>query len=263
MADSGRPVALVTGAARRLGRAMALYLASRGYDIAIHFDRSADAADETATQARTLGAKAATFQADLLDVEATAALIPRVAERLGRLSLLVNNASIFEYDNIASASMQGWDRHIGSNLRAPFQLTQAFAAQVPPIGRDAADEPVASALIVNMVDQRVLKPTPEFMTYSLAKAGLWALTRTTAQALAPTVRVNAIGPGPTMIGARQSEAHFTAQRRATILQRGANPGDVTAALGYLIDAPSVTGQLICVDGGQHLAWQTPDIVGRE
>lgn len=263
MADSGRPVALVTGAARRLGRAMALYLAARGYDVAIHFDRSGDDAERTAAEARNLGATAIAFQADLLDAGATAALVPQVAGRMGRLSLLVNNASIFEYDNIASATMQGWDRHIGSNLRAPFQLTQAFAAQVPQPARDAADEPVASGLVVNMVDQRVLKPTPEFMTYSLAKAGLWALTRTSAQALAPAIRVNAIGPGPTMIGARQSAAHFAAQRRATILQRGANPGDVTAALGYLIDAPSVTGQLICVDGGQHLAWQTPDIVGRE
>lgn len=255
-------VALVTGGARRLGRAMALCLAGRGHDVAIHYDRSADEAEETAADVRALGVSAQAFQADLLDEGATAALIPQVVERMGRLAVLVNNASIFDYDNIHSATMASWDRHIGSNLRAPFQLIQAFAAQAVPAGSDERGEPVARGLVVNMVDQRVLKPTPEFMTYSLAKAGLWALTRTAAQALAPEIRVNAIGPGPTMIGARQSEEHFAAQRAATILQRGANPGDVTDALAYFLDARAVTGQLICVDGGQHLGWQTPDIQGR-
>jgi len=175
--------------------------------------------------------------------------------------VLVNNASIFEYDNIRSATTESWDRHIGSNLRAPFLLIQSFAAQVAPPVPDTNGEPVAQGLVINMVDQRVLKPTPEFMTYSLAKAGLWALTRTAAQALAPDIRVNAIGPGPTMIGARQTPAHFAAQRDATLLRRGADAADVTAALGYLLDARAVTGQLICVDGGQHLAWRTPDIIG--
>lgn len=254
-------VALVTGAARRLGRSMALYLAERGYDVAIHYDRSAGDAEDTADRAREFGVAAACFQADLLNEDATAALIPRVAKAMGQVSVLVNNASIFEYDNIRSATMAGWDRHIGSNLRAPFQLTQAFAAQARPAGADEAQEAVANGLIVNMVDQRVLKPTPEFMTYSLAKAGLWAMTKTTAQALAPAIRVNAIGPGPTMIGQRQSEEHFAAQRAATILQRGADPEGITRALGYFLDARAVTGQLICVDGGQHLAWQTPDIQG--
>ncbi|MFN3527225.1 MAG: SDR family oxidoreductase, partial [Paracoccus sp. (in: a-proteobacteria)] len=159
--------------------------------------------------------------------------------------------------------MDSWDRHIGSNLRAPFQLIQAFAAQAPAPLSDENDEPQAQALVINMVDQRVLKPTPEFITYSLAKAGLWSLTRTAAQALAPGVRVNAIGPGPTMVGARQSDSHFAAQRAATILNRGADPDGITQALGYFLDARAVTGQLICVDGGQHLAWQTPDVLGRE
>lgn len=255
-------VALVTGAARRLGRAMALYLAGRGYDVAIHYDRSAEEAEQTATKARSMGVAAQAFQADLLDEGATAGLMPQVAAAMGQLSVLVNNASIFEYDNIRTATMAGWDRHIGSNLRAPFQLIQAFAAQAPKAQMDAAGEPVAAGLVVNMVDQRVLKPTPEFMTYSLAKAGLWSLTRTAAQALAPNIRVNAIGPGPTMIGARQTEAHFAGQRANTILKRGADPDDVTAALGYLLDAKAVTGQLICVDGGQHLGWLTPDIQDR-
>lgn len=256
-------VALVTGGARRLGRAMALYLADRGHDVAIHYATSEDEAEATAREARARGVAAQTFQADLLDPDVTAQLIGRVAAQLGPLTVLVNNASIFEYDNIATATMTGWDRHIGSNLRAPFQLIQAFAAQAPDPEPDPGGEPVASALVVNMVDQRVLKPTPEFMTYSLAKAGLWALTRTAAQALAPAVRVNAIGPGPTLQGTNQTEQHFNAQRAATVLKRGADPGDITAALGYLLDAKAVTGQLICVDGGQHLGWRTPDVQGRE
>lgn len=253
-------VALITGGARRLGRAMALYLAGRGYDVAVHYDRSAGEALATVAEARSLGVQAQAFQADLLDQDTTGALISTVHAAMGQLSVLVNNASIFEYDNIHSATRDSWDRHIGSNLRAPFQLIQAFAGQAASVGQDRG-EPVATGLVVNMVDQRVLKPTPEFMTYSLAKAGLWALTRTAAQALAPAIRVNAIGPGPTMIGSRQTQGHFDRQRAATILERGANPDDVTAALGYLLDAKAVTGQLLCVDGGQHLGWRTPDIQG--
>ena len=255
-------VALVTGGARRLGRAMALELAARGHDLAIHYDRSREAAEATAEEARALGVRAETFAADLLEDDAVRALVPSVAARLGRLSVLVNNASIFEYDTIRSATPESWDRHMGSNLRAPFWLIQAFAAQAEPADR-SWPEPVARALVVNMVDQRVLKPTPEFMTYSLAKAALWSLTRTAAQALAPDIRVNAIGPGPTLRGARQSPAHFAAQRAATILNRGADEGDVATALAYFLSAKSVTGQLLCVDGGQHLGWRTPDIQGVE
>ena len=254
--------ALVTGGARRLGRAMALYLAGRGHDVAIHCHGSVEAAEATAQEARALGVRAVVLPADLLDADQVEALLPRAAEALGPLSVLVNNASVFEHDSIATATRASWDRHIDSNLRAPFVLTQAFARQAPGADR-SGPEPVARALVVNMVDQRVLKPTPEFMTYSLAKAGLWWLTRTMAQALAPDIRVNAIGPGPTLRGGRQSESHFARQRAATILQRGAGPEDVCAALGYLLDAPSVTGQLLCVDGGQHLGWQTPDVLGVE
>ena len=257
-----RGAALVTGAGRRLGRAMALYLAGRGHPVAIHYDRSQDAAEAVAAEARALGVPAQAFQADLLDDAATRALIPAVARALGPLSVLVNNASIFEYDTIRTATPESWDRHMGSNLRAPFWLTQDFAAQAAPADRSGA-EPRATGLVINMVDQRVLKPTPEFMTYSLAKSALWSLTRTAAQALAPDIRVNAIGPGPTMRGSRQSQQHFDRQRASTILQRGADQDDVTAALGYFLDAPSVTGQLICVDGGQHLGWRTPDVQGVE
>lgn len=257
-------IALVTGAGKRLGRAMALYLADRGYDVAVHFAASHTDAEEVADLIRAKGRRAATLQADLLDEGATQALIPAAMQALGgSVTCLVNNASIFEYDSLASATRSNWDRHFDSNLRAPFILTQAMAAAIPEALQDAAGEPLANGLIVNMIDQRVRKLTPEFMTYTLAKMGLWALTQTSAQALAPRIRVNAIGPGPTLQGARQSAQHFADQRAATVLGRGANPADITAALGYFLDAPAVTGQLICVDGGQHLGWQTPDVLGVE
>jgi len=255
--------ALVTGAGKRLGAAMALYLARRGHDVAIHYATSADAAENVAAQVRALGRSAVTLQADLLEDAQTETLVPLAVQALGPLGILINNASVFEHDRLENATRAGWDRHMQSNLRAPFLLTQGFAAQVPGGAVDAAGEPCASGLVINMVDQRVRKPTPEFMTYTLAKMGLWALTQTAAQALAPDIRVNAIGPGPTLQGARQSEDHFKAQRAATILQRGADPDGICAALGYFLDAPAVTGQLLCVDGGQHLAWQTPDVLGVE
>ncbi|AKO95585.1 Dehydrogenase with variable specificity [Marinovum algicola DG 898] len=256
--------ALVTGAGKRLGRAMALCLAERGHDVAVHYASSAEAADEVVGLIRAMGRKGVALEADLLDEAATQALLPRAAEALGGpVTVLVNNASIFEYDTIQTATRTGWDRHMESNLRAPYVLIQALAAQAPKAVADAAGEPVAQALAVNMIDQRVRKLTPEFSTYTLAKMGLWALTRTAAQGLAPDVRVNAIGPGPTLRGARQSPEHFDRQRAGTVLNRGADPADITAALGYLLEAKAVTGQLICVDGGQHLGWQTPDILGVE
>lgn len=257
--------ALVTGAARRLGRAMALGLAARGHDVAVHFGSSSDDAEATARALRDAGVRAVTLSADLLDEDQAAALVPRAAEALGGpLTLLVNNASTFDYDNFRTASRHTWERNIGTNLRAPFLLTQAFAAQVPEAGRqggrgEGAAE--ARALIVNMLDQRVRKLTPEFASYTIAKMGLLALTETSARALAPHVRVNAIAPGSTLQGAHQSRAQFDAQRSASILERGAEPSDIVAALDYLIDARAVTGQVIVVDGGQHLGWKTPDILG--
>ncbi len=253
--------ALVTGAGRRIGRAMALHLAQRGFDVAVHYSRSSDEALEVVADIRAMGRRAAAVQADLLDEDATQGLIGRAAAAVGPLTVLVNNASIFEEDSLATATRSSWDRHIGSNLRAPFVLIQRFAEQVPEAASDG--EPLARGLVVNMVDQRVHKLTPQFMTYTLAKAGLWTLTRTAAQALAPHVRVNAIGPGPTLAGARQSAEDFNRQRAATVLGRGATTQDITAALDYLLNARAVTGQLICPDGGQHLAWETPDVVGVE
>jgi NAD(P)-dependent dehydrogenase (short-subunit alcohol dehydrogenase family) len=255
--------ALVTGAGKRLGRAMALYLAGRGHDVAVHYAASAAEADSVVAEIRAMGRRAQAFQADLLVEAETQALIPAAAEALGPLTVLVNNASIFEYDRIQTSTRESWDRHIESNLRAPYVLTQAFARQCPPALTDEAGEPLAQGLVVNMIDQRILKLTPEFSTYTIAKMGLWALTRTAAQGLAPHVRVNAIGPGPTLQGSRQSDSHFARQRAATVLGRGANPADIAAALGFFLDSPGVTGQFLAIDGGQHLAWQTPDVLGVE
>ncbi|MCO4842475.1 MAG: SDR family oxidoreductase [Yoonia sp.] len=256
--------ALVTGAGARLGKAMALYLGSRGYDVAVHYAGSKEGAEITVAQLQAMGRHAVALQADLLDEDATQGLLPAAAEALGgTITCLINNASIFEYDNIKSASRTSWDRHIESNLRAPFVLTQALSTQAPEATTDENGEPLASALVINMLDQRVHKLTPEFMSYTIAKMGLWALTQTAAQALAPHVRVNGIGPGPTLQGHRQSKVHFEQQRAATILGRGANLKDITAALGFFLDSPAVTGQMINVDGGQHLVWQTPDILGVE
>lgn len=254
----------MTGAGARLGQAMALYLGQRGYDVAVHYAGSATGAADTVAQLLAMGRQAVALQADLLDENATCALIGRAVDALGGpLTCLINNASIFEYDSIATATRTSWDRHIESNLRAPFVLTQAFAAQAPDLIHDTNGEPVAQALVINMLDQRIHKLTPEFMSYTIAKMGLWAMTRTTAQALAPKIRVNGIGPGPTLQGHRQSVTHFEKQRAATILKRGANPADITAALGYFLDAPAITGQMLAVDGGQHLAWETPDVLGLE
>jgi NAD(P)-dependent dehydrogenase (short-subunit alcohol dehydrogenase family) len=257
--------ALVTGAGKRLGKAMALFLAKRGLDVAVHYNSSVDDAEGVARDIRDMGRRAVAIQADLLIEADTLRLVPEAAAALDQpLTVLVNSASIFEYDNIETATRESWDRHLDSNLRAPFVLTQAFAAQAPePDVSGEWSEPTANALIVNLIDQRVRKLTPEFMTYTIAKMGLWALTQTSAQALAPKVRVNAIGPGPTVQGTRQSRSHFERQRAATILERGADADSISKALGYFLDAPAVTGQLLCVDGGQHLAWKTPDVLGVE
>lgn len=256
--------ALVTGAGHRLGRDMALYLAARGYHVAVHYASSAEGAEETVRLIKAAGGQAHMLQADLLEDTQTANLFAQARDCLGGdITCLVNNASIFEYDTVTCATRQSWDRHMQSNLRAPFILTQHMADQnmVPKI--DAAGEPYAAGVIVNMIDQRVRKLSPEFMTYTLAKMGLWALTQTTAQALAPAIRVNAIGPGPTLQGGRQTDAQFRTQRENTVLKRGSNPADITAALGYILDAPALTGQLLCIDGGQHLGWETPDVLGVE
>jgi len=244
---------LVTGAAKRLGRAIALDLAAAGWNVAIHYNGSRAEALNVADAVMCLGVKAALLQVDLSG-EGSAGVVDLAAHALGPLTALINSASIFENDDWQSATRESWDKHMDINLRAPLVLSQAFAAQLPD---------TEQGNIINIVDQRVLKPTPQFLSYSLSKAGLHWLTTTLAQGMAPRIRVNAVGPGPTLRNERQSHADFDRQRDATILGHGADPADICAAVRYLLEAPSVTGQMIAVDGGQHLIWQTPDVMGRE
>ena len=249
---SARGAALVTGAGRRIGRALALEAARAGYDVAIHCRASADEAEETAADARALGRRAVLVRANLADETETVGLIAQASEALDLpVTLLVNSASAFEDDRVGSLSRQTWDLHLETNLRAPVVLAEAFAAALP------ADR---AGLVVNIIDQRVWRPNPQFFSYSLSKAGLWWATQTLAQALAPRIRVNAIGPGPVLPSIHQAPGEFEAEAAGVLLQRRATPDEIAAALRYLIDATSVTGQMIAVDGGQHLGWKTPDIV---
>ncbi len=245
---------LVTGAAKRVGRAIALELAGAGWDIALHYSTSRDDAEKAASDIRARGVRCAIFSADFAVEAETETLVSHVNAELGPLTALINSASLFENDDWQSASRESWDAHMEVNLRAPFLLSQHFARQLPKGAKGA---------IVNIIDQRVLKPTPQFISYSLSKAGLYWLTTTLAQALGPDIRVNAVGPGPTLRNPRQSEADFARQRDATILKYGADPGDVACAVLYLLGADAVTGQMLAVDGGQHLIWQTPDVQGPE
>lgn len=239
--------ALVTGAAKRIGRAIALGLAARGFSLALHCRQSVIEAEELAHLIEAQGGCAAVVTADLADPAALAALVPEAARRVGPLSVLINSASEFRFDDIASLAINDWDRIMSINLRAPVFLAKSFAEQVA----DDADDPC----IVNIVDQRVLRTQPDYLTYGLSKSALHAATPILAQALAPRIRVNAIGPGPTMRNQFQSEADFSAEESATLLGRGSSPDSVVDAINYLIGAKSATGQTIIVDGGQHLTFR--------
>ncbi|MEO8300713.1 MAG: SDR family oxidoreductase [Rhizomicrobium sp.] len=245
---------LVTGAAKRLGRAIALDLAAQGWNIAIHYNSSEDDADSAAQAVRAFGAEAAILKCDLSKEAETATLVDRAVKEMGPLTALINSASLFENDDWQSASRKTWDDHIETNLRAPLLLSQMFAKQLPENAKGS---------IINIIDQRVLKPTPQFLSYSVSKAALYWLTTTLAQGMGPRIRVNAVGPGPTLKNPRQSDADFNRQRDATILGHGADPADICAAVRYLLEAEAVTGQMLAVDGGQHLIWQTPDVQGGE
>jgi NAD(P)-dependent dehydrogenase (short-subunit alcohol dehydrogenase family) len=240
--------ALVTGAAHRIGRAIALDLAEQGFDVAIHYNRSRDAAEALAGEIRRLGRTAATLAGNLAREEDTATLIGRTEDTLGAVGVLVNNASRFDYDVWDKATRQSWDVHMETNLRAPFLLSQNMARGLP-------DD--AEGVIINLLDQRVWNPTPYFITYTLSKAGLWTLTQTLALALAPRIRVNAIGPGPTLKSERQNEDHFRMQWEATPLRHGATPEEIAAGIRYILSANSMTGQMIALDGGEHLGWAQP------
>ncbi len=237
--------ALVTGAAARLGRAIALRLADAGLAVAVHCRTSVDAAEATADACRARGVAACVLRADLAREADTAGLLARAAAALGPIGILVNNASLFERDEWDDASRESWDAHLEPNTRAPFVLMQHFA-------RDLPDH--AQGCVVNLLDQRVWSLTPHFVSYTLSKAALWALTRSMALALAPRIRVNAVGPGPAAPSPRQTDAQFARQCASLPLGHGTDPDEVASAVMALISLPSVTGQMIAVDGGQHLQW---------
>lgn len=236
---------LVTGGAKRIGRAICLALADAGYDVAVHYRDSAEDAEALAEAMAASGRRAAALGADLGEEAETTALIGRAAEILGPVTALVNNASLFERDEALTTTRESWDAHMAVNLRAPFVLIQAMARALPAGVRGA---------VVNIIDQRVWNPTPHFTSYTLSKAGLWTLTQTLALALAPAIRVNAVGPGPVLPSARQTEADFRRQAESQPLGLGGDPGQIAEAVRFLLAADAVTGQMIAVDGGQHLNW---------
>jgi NAD(P)-dependent dehydrogenase (short-subunit alcohol dehydrogenase family) len=246
--------ALVTGGAVRLGRAIVLALAGAGFDVAVHCNSSRDAAEATAAEARALGVRAVVVQADLMREAEVAGLVGAAQAALGPLGVplgvLVNNASTFERDEWHDATRESWDQHLEPNLRAPFVLAQAFARALPALHGGAP----AEGVVVNMIDMRVWSLTPHFVSYTVSKAGLWALTQSLALALAPRIRVVAVGPGPALPNARQTWAQFERQAASTPLRRGTGPEEVARAVMALLALPSVTGQMIALDGGQHLQW---------
>jgi NAD(P)-dependent dehydrogenase (short-subunit alcohol dehydrogenase family) len=255
-ATPGR-TALVTGGARRIGAAIVAVLARSGYAVAIHAHRSRAAAEALAQEITGADGRAVVVDGDLADHDAVMALVPDAAAALGPLTLLVNNAGEFEPDEIGTLEQARFDRHLAVNLRAPLFLAQAFAVQA------VAPQVPAGASIVNLLDQRVLRPTPRFLSYGIAKSALHAATTTLAQALAPHIRVNAVAPGPTLPSPRQTADAFLRYGRAMPLGHGASPEEIAAAVLYLAEARSVTGVTIPVDGGQHIAWRDDPAIGEE
>ena len=252
--NSGK-VALVTGAGMRIGRMIAVELAGHGWAVCVHYNRSIKPAEEVVRQIQAAGGQAVALGADLSSHSATIELIPACTDQLGAPSCLINNASLFEPDSLDPGSDKAmtkasWDMHLDVNLRAPVFLAQQFAASCPAH---------VTGNIINILDQKVLKLTPYYYSYTISKAGLWAATRTMAQALAPRIRVNAIAPGPTLPNARQSEQEFQEQCAKTPLGVGTSPQEIARAIRFILDAPAMTGQMIALDGGRHLAWQTPDV----
>jgi NAD(P)-dependent dehydrogenase (short-subunit alcohol dehydrogenase family) len=240
--------ALVTGAGRRIGRALALALAEDGFAVAVHHHRSGEAAERVAAAIREGGGRAVALAADLADEAAAAALMGRAEAGLGSIGCLVNNASVFLEDTAETATRASWEAHLAVNLRAPFVLIQEFAKRLPSEN---------AGVVVNLLDERVWNLTPYFVSYTLSKAGLWTLTQTMALALAPRIRVNGIGPGPTLPSPRQDKEQFARQCAAMPLRRGTGPEEIAGALRFILAAPAMTGQMIALDGGQHLGWAQP------
>lgn len=242
---------LVTGSAKRIGRRLALDLAAEGWDVAVHCNTSVAEAEDVANTIRAMGRRCVIVRGDLSDADVPDRLISEASAALGGLTCLINNASLFEPDEVGSITQASWAEHLDTNLRAPVFLSQAFARQLPD-GREGS--------IISIIDQRVWKLNPKFFSYTMSKSALWTATRTLAQALAPRIRVNAIGPGPALPSIRMDQAEFEKQSRLTLLGRGTSPGEISAAVKFILSQPAITGQMIALDGGQHLVWQTPDVM---
>ncbi|MBC8267387.1 MAG: SDR family oxidoreductase [Rhodospirillaceae bacterium] len=236
---------LITGAARRIGKAIALGLARDGWRVVLHYGTSEEAAENLAGTIREQGGEAVAIQADLNNEQQVLDLIPKSVEQTGPLTCLINNASIFEEDSVDTASRQSWDDHMQVNLRTPFVLVQSFREQLPA---------ELEGNVVNIIDQRVWNLTPHFLSYTLSKASLWTLTQTLAMSLAPHIRVNAIGPGPVLPSSRQSEKAFIKQWSSLPMRRKITLEEIVDAVRFILEAPSMTGQMIALDSGQHLGW---------
>ena len=253
--SSGIPrVALVTGAARRVGAAIALTLAGTGFDIAVHFRASREDAESLAATIRGLGRRAELFQADLAQEPQTETLVERAQAAVGPVGVLINNASRFERDEWDTVTRDSWDAHLAPNLRAAFVLTQHLAKHLPA---------GAEGVVVNMLDQRVWSLTPHYISYTVSKYALWGLTQSLALALAPRIRVNGIGPGPALPNAQQSMAQFAAQCASTPLRRGTSPGEIAEAVLAILRLPALAGQMLALDGAQHLQWKSGRLLPRE
>jgi NAD(P)-dependent dehydrogenase (short-subunit alcohol dehydrogenase family) len=237
---------LITGAAKRIGRAQAIDFARNGWNVAVHYRSSANEANALAQEIESLGVQACAVRCDLSDTRAVHALLHDCTERLGTITCLINNASEFRFDSITDLTPESWDLHLDINLKAPVFLAQSMAhhlagTQIP-------------GNVINIIDQRVWNLTPEFFSYTVSKAGLWSATRMLAQALAPQIRVNAIGPGPVLKSVHQSPDDFEREVHSTLLQRGTTPEEIAQAIRFILSAPAMTGQMLALDGGQHLSW---------
>lgn len=250
--DHNRPPVLVTGAARRIGKAIIEDMASHGFPVIIHYNDSVMEAEKLKNAILDRGGQAAIIQADLTSMSDVSHLMEEAVQFFGAIGILINNASLFENDQLGQLDETLWDRHFMVHVKTPVFLAENMAKTLP------TDQ---SGMIVNIIDQRVLKLNPQFYSYTLSKSALWTATRTLAQALAPRIRVNAISPGPTLPNERQTLDDFTQQVGKTLLQRAPDLKEFGRVIRTLWDLKSVTGQMLCLDGGQHLAWETPDIAG--
>ena len=246
-----KKTALVTGAARRLGRAIALGLAKEGWDIVVHYRSSAAEAQTTADEIRQLGRQVITLDCDLSDEQATRELLPRAAAAIGPIQCVVNSASLFEYDDVCSFSQHKLDQHMHANLAAPILLAQALH-ELTPEG--------SQSVVINLLDQKLFNPNPDFLSYTLSKAGLQSATVLLAQALAPKVRVTGLAPGLTLVSGDQTEEGFAVAHQQTPLGKSSTPDDIVAAACYLASATAVTGTVLLVDGGQHLMPMARDVM---